>query len=58
MVPTMPCGCGDQQSLHSPYPTTPSSVATFTKSQGRQPASTTKVSTLVIFMDTPLYTQT
>src|SRR5215510_3247450 len=48
IVPTTPCG--ERPSLHSPQPVMPSSVSTFTKVQGRQPALTIKVSMSVIFI--------
>src|SRR5215510_4832077 len=48
MVPTTPWGA--RPSEHSPQPVMPSSVSTFTKVQGRHPASTIKVSICVIFI--------
>src|SRR6266851_3948968 len=46
--PAMPCGL--RLSLHSPQPTSPSSVSTRTKVQGRQPPSQWSASTRAIFM--------
>src|SRR5260370_1350458 len=46
--PAMPCGL--RLSLHSPQPTSPSSVSTRTKVQGRQPPSQWSASTRTIFM--------
>ena len=48
IVPSMPWG--DLPSLHSPHPVIPSSVSTLTNIHGRHPASTIKVSILVIFI--------
>src|SRR5439155_23073489 len=46
--PAMPYGL--RLSLHSPQPTSPSSVSTRTKVQGRQPPSACSASTRAIFM--------
>src|SRR4029077_7626889 len=46
--PAMPCGL--RLSLHSPQPTSPSSVSTRTKVQGLQPPSQWSASTRAIFM--------
>src|SRR5688572_3934028 len=48
MHPATPCGA--RPSLHSPHPTRPSSVSTFTNVHGRQPASQWNVCTRAIFM--------